>query len=50
MPYMLLIVEPPGQRAERREEAGRAVYQRMLDFTAAQKLRASGMSSGLGAA
>ena len=33
MPYMLLIVEPPGQRAERGEEAGRAIYQRMLDFT-----------------
>ena len=33
MPYMLLIVEPPDQRAERGEVAGRAVYQRMLDFT-----------------
>lgn len=34
MPYMLLIVEPLEQRTERGEEAGRQVYQRMLDFTA----------------
>ena len=39
MPYMLLIVEPPDQRAERGEDAGRAVYQRMLDFTAALQQR-----------
>ncbi len=34
MPYMLLIVEPLEQRAERGEAEGRAVYQRMLDYTA----------------
>lgn len=34
MTYMLLIHEPIGQRAERGEAAGRAVYQRMLDFSA----------------
>ena len=32
MPYMLLILEPREQRAERGEEAGRAVYARMLSF------------------
>lgn len=40
MPYMLLIVEPVGQREARGPEAGRAVYQRMLDFT--ESLRAAG--------
>lgn len=34
MPQMLLIVEPPGQRAERGRTAGEAVYQRMVDFAA----------------
>jgi hypothetical protein len=34
MPYMLLILEPPEQRTDRGEQAGRAVYERMLDFTA----------------
>jgi hypothetical protein len=34
MSYMLLIVEPLGQRAERGVPAGEQVYQRMLDFTA----------------
>ncbi|MET0518834.1 MAG: YciI family protein [Burkholderiaceae bacterium] len=34
MSYMLLIVEPVGQRAERGVEAGQQVYQRMLDFGA----------------
>lgn len=33
MPYMLLIVEPVGQREARGQVDGRAVYQRMLDFT-----------------
>ena len=33
MPYMLLIMEPPLQRAERGEVAGRELYQRMLDYT-----------------
>lgn len=45
MPYMLLIVEPVDQRAERGEEAGRAVYQRMLDFTAALQQRGVLMNS-----
>ena len=49
MPYMLLIVEPVDQRAERGEEAGRAVYQRMLDFTASLRTRAA-LQSGMGAA
>jgi hypothetical protein len=34
MPYMLLIVEPVGQRAERGLEAGREAYDSMLGFTA----------------
>src|SRR5262252_2670249 len=34
MPYMLLIVEPTGQRRERSDAEGRAVYQRMLDYSA----------------
>lgn len=33
MAYMLLIVEPVGQRAERGVEAGQALYDRMLGFT-----------------
>jgi hypothetical protein len=33
MPYLLLIHEPVGQRAERGEAAGRVVYGQMLDFT-----------------
>ena len=51
MPQMLLIVEPLGQRAERGRVAGEAVYQQMLDFTAA--LDASGLllaSNSLGTA
>jgi hypothetical protein len=32
MPYMLLIVEPPGQRAERGLAGGQAAYARMLEF------------------
>ncbi len=46
MPYMLLIVEPVGQRAERGLEAGQVLYQRMLDFT--EDLRGEGvlMASG----
>ncbi len=38
--YMLLIVEPPGQRATRSPEEGRALYARMGEF--AQALRAQG--------
>jgi hypothetical protein len=34
MAYMLLIVEPLGQRRERGLEAGQQVYQQMLDYTA----------------
>lgn len=45
MPYMLLIVEPVDQRAERGEQAGRAVYQRMLDFTATLQQRGVLMNS-----
>jgi hypothetical protein len=41
MPYMLLIVEPKGQRIERGREAGEAVYQRMLDY--AQDLKSKGL-------
>lgn len=32
MPYMLLIIEPVGQRRERTEDEGRALYDRMLRF------------------
>lgn len=33
MPYMLLIVEPVGQREARGLEGGQAAYGQMLDFT-----------------
>ena len=39
MSYMLLIVEPPGQRQERGREAGQAVYDRMLEYTRSLKAR-----------
>lgn len=39
MPYMLLIVEPVGQRAERSLAAGQQVYGRMVDFGASLKAR-----------
>ncbi|MBT9494270.1 MAG: dehydrogenase, partial [Paucibacter sp.] len=45
MPHMLLIVEPLGQRAERGREAGEAVYQRMVDFSA--ELQAAGLLLGV---
>lgn len=32
MPYMLLMIEPPGQRRTRTPAEGRAVYERMLRF------------------
>lgn len=32
MAYMLLIMEPVGQRSERSEEEGRQLYQQMLRF------------------
>jgi len=40
MSYMLLIVEPVGQRAERTEAQGRQAYTEMVDY--AQSLRARG--------
>ena len=39
MPYMLLIVEPVGQRRERTEEEGRQLYDDMLRFSASLKER-----------
>ena len=39
MSYMLLIVEPQGQREVRSEAEGRAVYQRMIDFGISLKER-----------
>ena len=39
MPYMLIIMEPRGQRQQRSDAEGRAVYQRMLDCSAALKER-----------
>ena len=41
MSYMLLIVEPQGQRRSRAPEDGRDLYQRMLDYT--QSLKARGV-------
>jgi hypothetical protein len=41
MSYMLLIVEPPGQRRTRSPDEGRAVYQRMIDY--AGKLKSQGV-------
>ena len=45
MPYMLLIVEPPGQRLERGVEAGKQVYGQMLRF--ADDLKARGVLRGV---
>ncbi|HZW20490.1 YciI family protein [Noviherbaspirillum sp.] len=45
MPYMLLIVEPAGQRQERTEAEGRAVYDRMLRF--ADELKDKGLLMGV---
>ncbi len=39
VPYMLLIMEPAGQRQARSEEEGRRLYQRMLDWSAELKAR-----------
>ena len=44
MSYLLLIVEPPGQRQDRGPEAGRAVYERMLRY--ADSLKAQGVLIG----
>ena len=39
MSYMLLIVEPPEQRHERGQEAGKQAYDEMLKFTASLRAR-----------
>ncbi len=39
MSYMLLIVEPPNQRIERGEQAGREVYDQMVRFATDLKER-----------
>jgi hypothetical protein len=39
MPYMLLIMEPHGQRAARTPEEGTRAYERMLEFAANLKAR-----------
>ena len=39
MSYMLLIVEPVGQRSERSEDEGRALYDAMMKFSADLKSR-----------
>jgi hypothetical protein len=39
LPYMLLIVEPLGQRRERSEAEGRQLYDRMLRFSDELKTR-----------
>jgi hypothetical protein len=51
MPYMLLIIEPTGQRQERGVQMGEVVYQQMLGFT--EELHSAGVlmaSSSLAAA
>ena len=45
MTYMLMLVEPVGQRRERGEAAGRAVYDRMLGF--AESLKKRGVLRGV---
>jgi len=45
MSYMLLIVEPRGQRAERGLEAGQQVYAQMLRF--AEELKERGVLRGV---
>src|SRR5690242_19901573 len=39
MAYMLMLVEPVGQRAERGEAGGTVVYERMLGFAESLKRR-----------
>ena len=39
MSYMLLIVEPPGLRRTRTEAEGRAIYERMVNFSESLKAR-----------
>jgi hypothetical protein len=45
MPYMLLIIEPPGQRAERGLEGGKQAYAQMQAF--AETLQARGVLRGV---
>jgi hypothetical protein len=45
MPYMLMLVEPVGQRQERGAAAGQVVYDRMLGF--AESLRKRGLLRGV---
>ena len=45
MAYMLLILEPRGQRRDRSAADGAAVYQRMLDYNADLKARGVLMAS-----
>ena len=45
MSYMLLIVEPTEQRAERTLDEGQALYARMVDF--AETLKARGVLRGV---
>ena len=45
MAYMLMLVEPVGQRRERGVEAGKAVYDRMLGF--AERLKQRGVLRGV---
>lgn len=44
MPYMMLIVEPIGQRAQRTPEEGREAYAQMLRY--AEGLKARGLLAG----
>jgi len=45
MAYMLLVIEPPGQRATRTREQGQEAYARMQRF--AEELRAQGLLLGV---
>ncbi len=45
MEYLLMIVEPRGQRAERTEAQGRALYERMQGY--ARELQARGVLKGV---
>jgi len=45
MSYLLLIVEPPGQRVERGVEEGQRVFAQMLQF--AEALKARGVLRGV---
>ena len=45
MSYMLLVVEPHGQRDERSLEEGQALYQRMVDYS--RKLDSHGVLQGV---